>query len=337
MARRAYHVKTVFFRAYRFLALWVSGLFLGAALLGCDNAHDDHPIVIGVAAFVGNEPLFWAESDEAYPRDLVHIVETPVDFSLLQAFRGQTIDAASVSLSRAIAWGEQELDSTVVAAVSASDGLDVIIAQKTIRTPADLSGRRIGYEFETVNEYLVERALSLNGLSIDDVTPVDIANHELGDALKTGRVDAISGFGGAIKRLSDQAAFHQIFSSSEIPNELLDVLVVNSAFLDDHPIQVDAMIEGLLLSQERFNARSGNDPLPKGSISTITKVADIQGLRYPGLEDQKIFFANDGAVLRALIEKRRQSISKPLSSNATPLRIDTRPINRVLARLAGRR
>ena len=60
----------------------------------------------------------------------------------------------------------------------------------TIATLADLKGKRIGINTGTAQQAIVLRNLRAAGLSIEDITPVNLGIAEFADALRAGQIDA---------------------------------------------------------------------------------------------------------------------------------------------------
>jgi NitT/TauT family transport system substrate-binding protein len=143
--------------------------------------------------------------------------------------------------------------------------INELIARKDkgINRPGDLKGKKIGLARKTVSEYTVGRFLTFAGLSIKDVTLVNLMPASLGEALTGGEVDAVMAFEpltAPIKaRLGDQAvswpgqAGHQSFwvvvaLAEEIQKrpavmvKLLHALAQAQEFIASHPEEGRAMI-----------------------------------------------------------------------------------------------
>jgi NitT/TauT family transport system substrate-binding protein len=89
--------------------------------------------------------------------------------------------------------------------------INELIARKDkgIDRPSDLQGKKIGLPLKTVSEYTTGRFLIFAGLSLNDVTLVNLRPAELEEALARGEVEAVMAFDpwmAPIKaRLGDQA------------------------------------------------------------------------------------------------------------------------------------
>lgn len=68
----------------------------------------------------------------------------------------------------------------------------LVLADGPVQSIADLKDRKVGFSVAGVEEALLTRMLSLNGLTIDDIELVNV-NFSLSPALMSGQVDAVIG------------------------------------------------------------------------------------------------------------------------------------------------
>ena len=127
------------------------------------------------------------------------------------------------------------VDSTALIVSDFSNGNDGIVG-KTAKSLAELKGASINLVELSVSHYLLARALDQAGLAEKDVTVVN-----------TSDADIVSVFSGTADvqnvvtwnpLLSEVAAFPsstELFNSSQIPGEIIDLMVVNTATLKDNP------------------------------------------------------------------------------------------------------
>ena len=162
----------------------------------------------------------------------MRLVEYPSATGVLRAFRNKALEAAALTLDEALMLLEASLPVRVVTVLDISHGGDVILAHPEIETFGDLRGRRVGVEGGALGAYVLSRALQVHALTPADITIVqmDASEHEHGFA--DGAVDAVVTFEPMRTRLRAQGA-RQIFSSVEIPGEIVDVLVVHESVLKE--------------------------------------------------------------------------------------------------------
>ena len=305
----------------------IVGILVIAGLGACDVSEPAPPIVVGAYGYDGYEPLYWAETLELYPEGSVHLVETPFDIGLLQAFRGAAVDAQTLTLSRIHDWQVQGVDAAIVLPIVESSGIDRIIAQPGVTSLSDLKGKRVGLERKTVNEYVLRRALETVGLTLDDLVLVEGENDLLFEELMAGNLDAISAYGD--ETTDPGPDYPVLFSSTELPGEILDILAVRRDFLVEHPDRVIDLVYGILKASEYFHQLPDDALLPQGSVYNRTK-ADIRGVTLLTADQVSGLFADNAAVLRELLTARATAEETQIGNTIT---IDTEPFVEALKRL----
>jgi len=312
------HVRTCLFK---FLA------FLGLCFIAACSPDDESPALrLASNYWIGYEPFYVAESMQLFDEGSVHLIEAPFSFMLEQSLRGGTVDAASVSLSKAFSLVEEGFDITIVLVLDWSNGADKLLAQPEIKTVADLKGHRVASEPNTVNNYLLVRALQKNDMSLTDITLVPHVNEAIVTAYEAGDVIAGSVFGAEVSRLKNAGA-HIIFDSSLIPGEILDVLIVRTPYLKKYPERVEQMIAGWLKGVNLIKGLPEGETKPLGVLSDIDYSEASNEIRYAASEENIAFMRADAAQLRAVIQSRlaiNGTFGDVLKSSRPPP-IDTSP------------
>ncbi|PCI58273.1 MAG: hypothetical protein COB35_13910, partial [Gammaproteobacteria bacterium] len=193
---------------------------------------DGNTIVINTTVVSGNTFI-----DD----NTIHLVEFSSTTQVMQAFRNEVIDAAALTLDEALMLAQNGEQLTIVLALDISNGGDAIIGQADIKSLADLHGKLIGVEGSTVGLYLLHRALTTTQFEDSDfsTTFIDANNHI--QALINHQVDAVVTFEPMRSKLLNQGA-KLLFDSSQIPNEIVDVLVVRSDFLENYSNTVQQLL-----------------------------------------------------------------------------------------------
>ena len=153
----------------------------------------------------------------------------------LDAFVGKNIDACTMTNMEALDMpAAAGVDSTALIVGDYSNGNDAVLARNNL-TLAQLPGKHIMLVQKTVSEYLLERAMDLNGLGtqIPQLKLVNTSDSDLVGAFLGNQsnqvavtwkplVSQILAQGGNVKPL---------FDSSKIPGEIMDLLVVRTDVL----------------------------------------------------------------------------------------------------------
>ena len=219
-----------------------TGILLAAFFSGCTKNDADASVSVGTNTWTGYESLYLAEA-KGYFSDAVRLQRMSSASEVLQAYRNGKIDMAALTLDEVLILKDQGYSPKIVLIMDFSNGGDVIVAKAGIRTMQDLKNKRVGFENTALGAYVLERALELNGMHFSDIIALPAAYSDHLHFYQNDIVDAVVTFEPARTQLLTAGA-HQIFDSSMIPGEIVDVLVVREAFLKQHPHLVKTVIDG---------------------------------------------------------------------------------------------
>lgn len=202
----------------------VMPLLLALLLSGCE--YQRQPIRLGTNLWPGYEPLYLAREIGRLDTEKIRLVGYPSATEVISAFRNRAIEAASLTLDEALQLVDDGLPIKVILVHDVSHGADVILARPDIRQFSDLAGRTVAVESTALGAYVITRALQKHKLGIDavQIKHLDVNQHEA--AYRAGEVDAMVTFEPFNTRLKELGA-REIFTSREIPGEIIDVLVVH--------------------------------------------------------------------------------------------------------------
>lgn len=129
----------------------------------------------------------------------------------------------------------------IVLVVDYSNGGDVIIAGKPINSITDLRAQRIGIEPGTLNQYILQRALENHSMTLDDVKLVGMTQEAMPKALLNQEIDAAVTYPPYSVEALQPNQHHILFSSRDIPGEVLDVLVFSAKAIAERPNDIIAV------------------------------------------------------------------------------------------------
>ena len=211
-----------------FLGMIVGAVMALAALAGCEKPADV-PVAIGTNIWPGYEPGYIAKDNKLYGVTDVSLRQFPSATEVLRAFRNQSVDFAALTLDEALMLRQSGIAIKIFLITDISNGADAIIAKPDIASVQGLSGKKVGVENSALGAYVLGRALQQHGLSDRDIRQVSITVDETVEAFTKNRVDAVVTFEPFKSQLLRGEA-RQIFDSREIPDEIIDVLVVREDF-----------------------------------------------------------------------------------------------------------
>lgn len=198
-------------------------------LAGC-TPEPPEPLRVGTNLWAGYEPLYLARDLGYLHGQPVKLVEYPSATEVIRAYRNGVLEAAALTLDEVLMLVDRGMAPRVVLVMDVSHGSDAIVGRAELRGLEDLRGRRVGAENTALGAYVLSRALELAGLSPADIELVPLGIHEHVAAFEAGRVDAVVTFDPERSRLLAAGA-RQLFDSSQIPGEIVDVLAVRPEVL----------------------------------------------------------------------------------------------------------
>ncbi|MBF0256659.1 MAG: ABC transporter substrate-binding protein [Gammaproteobacteria bacterium] len=277
-----------FSRFDAFLLFFVLMLGWSAQALALAQAQAQQTLRVGTNLWPGYEPLYLAR-EIAKPGwgEAVRLVEYPSATEVLRAFRNRAIEAAGLTLDEVLLLKQDGLPLRVVLVMDISQGADVIIARQGIASMAGLRGKKVAVESGALGAYVLTRALELHGLRLDEIESVhlDVSGHR--QAFESGQVDAVVTFEPVRTQLLN-AGGAEIFSSREIPGEVVEVLVVHEAALQRQPEAVKQLLKGwfqalqLLQHQPQQAAELMGQRLKLSAAEVLDSLA---GLHLPSREE----------------------------------------------------
>jgi NitT/TauT family transport system substrate-binding protein len=269
------------------------------ALAGCDLAPTyEPPVRIATAPWLGYTPFYIARDRRLYGDMDVRIAEFSTDFDAARAVADGRVELFCGTLFDILRQRDQGADLRIVAALDFSNGADGIVARPPITDVAGLRGKRVGAEIGTLTHFVLLRALQRANVAEGEVTIVNVAMDGALEALNKGDVDAASLWEPFLSR-AERAGAKRVFSSADIPGEILDVLAVPSEVLAARPKDIERVLrawEGALGVIQRepeatlpaMAERLGMSiPELKESLTTI-ELIDLK-------QNRRLFERSDGA------------------------------------------
>jgi NitT/TauT family transport system substrate-binding protein len=220
----------------------VFGLLLLLVVPSCAR-EETEPLRLGTILWPGSEPLFLARELGLTDDRSVRLVEYASLGEVGRAFRNGVIDAAHMTLDMALVLQQHGFEPRVVLVLDYSHGGDALMARPEVRRLEDLRGRKVAVEDLTTSPYVLGRALEQAGLQPSDVQIVRIPVDQQLRAYEAGEVDAVVTFEPFVERLR-RAGAHELFDSSALPEEIIDVLVVREDRLARYSRQVEHLLQG---------------------------------------------------------------------------------------------
>ena len=126
------------------------------------------------------------------------------------------------------------VDTTALIVGDYSNGNDGIVL-KDGDSVADLEGQNVNLVELSVSHYLLARALDGAGLSERDLTVVNTSDADMIAAYATDDVTSVVTWNPLLSEIAATPGSTQVFDSSNIPGEIIDIMMVNTETLAANP------------------------------------------------------------------------------------------------------
>nr|WP_237154398.1 putative urea ABC transporter substrate-binding protein [Oryzibacter oryziterrae] len=126
------------------------------------------------------------------------------------------------------------VDTSVVLVGDYSNGNDGVVL-KGAKSLADIKGQKVNLVELSVSHYLLARGLDSIGLKESDVSTVNTSDADIVAAAASPDVTAVVAWNPQLAEIKKSPDMTEVFDSTKIPGEIMDLAVVNTETLKDNP------------------------------------------------------------------------------------------------------
>lgn len=234
--------------------LLAAGLCALACLAGCKGKASE-PLRFGINPWPGYEFIHLAQVKGFFKANGVEV--QLLDFASLNDnrlgyLRNQIDGMAATQIEMLQLIDQTDRKPVAIFPTDYSFGADMVLAGEGIPDVGHLLHKRVALEPGTLTIFILSRALEKNGLTLDSVTLVPMPQTELPERWKTKAFDAAVCYPPVSVEL-ETAGMHRVFTSKEIPKEVLDILIMDQSVLDSRPDDVRRFLKAFGDAQEFRN------------------------------------------------------------------------------------
>lgn len=244
---------------------------------------------IGTNTWPGYEPLYLARELNYLDKNKIRLIEYTSTSQVLKAYKNGLLDAAALTLDEAITLLDQGEQPRIVLVMDISNGGDVILGQASVKNMADIKGKRIGVEHTALGAYFLSRAIEVSHINKSDITIVPVEAHQHERFFTDKKIDALVTFDPVRSILLSQGA-NKLFDSSQIPGEIVDVLVVRSSKLPAFKKQIEHLKNSWFQALKTMNdqpAKSAEIMSKRLKISSEEVLKAYDEMLFPGREENE--------------------------------------------------
>jgi len=255
-------------------------------------------ITIAHSTWVGYGPLYIAKDKGFFAKngvdvDLVVMEDPKERFPTLMADQIQLIAS---TVDTAVLYMKKPDDYKYVVAIDDSDGGDGIVANKDIKTLADLKGKQVAVSEGSVSEFYLNVLLAKAGIQESDLEVVNMTAADAGGAFVSKRVDAAVTWEPWLSKGKTTEHGHLLVDSSTTPGLITDAIVGKTEWINAHQKEVAAIVKSWneAVAYYRSNPDDAIAIMAKGVGGWLKDPKDFKdtlgGIKFYGADDNKTFF-----------------------------------------------
>ena len=216
------------------------------------------------------------------------------------------------------------VDTTGLILGDYSNGNDGIVLKEGT-SMADIKGHNVNLVELSVSHYFLARALDMNGMSERDVTVVNTSDADAVSTFMTDDVTAVAVWNPQLGIILDKAPkATEVFTSKEIPGEIIDMMAANTDVLEANPAFGKALVGAWF---ETMALMQGDSAEAKAARTYMAEQAGTDLAGYEAqLDDTMLFYSPESAYefasnkdLIGFMDKVRQfSFDKGLLGEGSP-------------------
>ncbi|PCE23711.1 lipid kinase [Paraburkholderia acidicola] len=172
------------------------------------------------------------------------------------------------------------VDTTALIVSDYSNGNDGVLIKGNGKKLTDLKGQSINLVELSVSHYLLARGLETVGMSERDIKVVNTSDADISAAFATPSVHNAVTWNPMLAQLKAQPNVTEVFDSSRIPGEIMDMMAVNTKTLQDNPALGKALTGAWFEMMQLMHGDSAD------SRAALTAMAKASGTDLAGYKAQ---------------------------------------------------
>ena len=326
----------ILFDNFRMLKLILT-CFLFAQI---SSAGETNQTRIGVIPWPGYDFLALAEKKGLFNQHGVNVklINFAYISDMKNAFRrGQLDGIAATTVDAYLNFQKSHKNPCqIIATFDYSAGGDVLIAGPQIKNVAQLKGKTLGLEVMSLSSYMLARILTKYQLKESDLKLRPYMHMEMPGAIASGAVDAVITFPPSSIEVLKVKGTKVLFSSKEIPGEVLDVLLLTKKVISERPHDAEGIARALdeAIDYHRNFPMEAENIMAKSAGVALTDWRDgFSGLKMVTRDELQRSF-KDGQTLKDILKTVEEVVSPKIRN---PEKWDIESVIEPLMRYSGRK
>ncbi len=256
--------------------LVITAALLTASFTAPISATAATPIKLSLTTWIGYSPFYVAAGMDMYKKHGLQVtLKTFSDPAMLpSSVTSKAVDGSLMTYDQLIGAVAQGQKLKVVMPIDYSNGGDAVLADKSITKITDLKGKKVAYSPLSPSDFLISYALKVNGMSVKDINPINMAPEAIPSALASKAVPAGVTYEPNVSQIlamDGGSKFKTIYTSKEAPGLIADVMVFDEAYIKKNRKPIAALIQAYLEGLAYMNSN------PKEASEIIGKAIGVSG------------------------------------------------------------
>ena len=212
----------------------------------------------------------------------------------IEAYTAKQVDACVMTNMDLLAIpASSGIDSTAVIVGDYSNGNDAILTRGL--DVRGLAGKRVNLVELSVSHYLLARALEKNGMSEADLQVVNTSDSDIGPIFLADKSqEAVVTWNPIVMEIEQTPGVDKIFTSADIPGEILDLMVVRTDVLEKNPALGKALAGAWY---EVMGIMSKRGPAAEQAIAAMAEASEATPTEFKSqLRTTAMFYTPQAAV-----------------------------------------
>ena len=276
----------------------VSMLALGAAIAIAAPAAAQTKLSIGLSGWTGFAPLTLAKEAGIFAKNGLDVTLKKIpQASRHLAIASGDIQCAATTVETWIAWNANGVATTQIFQMDKSYGADGMVVRNSIASIKDLKGKTVAASLPgTAPYFTLAWMLKKNGLSVKDVTIVNLEPNPAAQAFIAGQNDAAMTYEPYLSTVRAKPEAGKIIATTLDYPMIMDTVGCTPKFIAENEAAVKALVKSYFdaLDMIKADPKKANEIMGADVKQTGDQFAESSKyLRWQGREENKKFFTSE--------------------------------------------
>lgn len=210
------------------------------------------PIILGGLVSDANIMFFTAEDQHFFAQNGINFTFKTYDTgkASIDDLISDKVDIAGAAEYPLVAKAFEKDNISIIASLSKSYTVCLVgLTDRGIRNVSDLRGKKIGLPRGTIQEFYLGRFLTLHGMSVRDVTMINLSPIQAANAIANGSIDAVVIWEPYVSRIREQLPNGTAVWSVQSSQAVSSILVCRNDWIKKHPGVVRRFLNSLAQSE----------------------------------------------------------------------------------------